>query len=421
MKILLSAYACEPNRGSEPAVGWNIAIQASRIHDVWVLTRSSNRTAIENELKESPAPRIHWEFLDPPRQLTFWKRGTHGLLPFYYLWQMGAYLRAHELNRQVRFELIHHVTLTQYWTPSYLVLLGTPFVWGPLGGADRTPHELLKSLAWRGRLSEKSRQLVQSVCAGDPFLRATARRTSIALASTPRTAARLRTLGCRRVENFGCLGLSAQELDTLARIPARSEGPLRLLSAGRLLGWKGFHLGIAAFARIHEKFPAAEYWIFGEGAERRNLLKLAKRLGVGSKVRFLSDVPRSRMLSLLNEYDVLVHPSFHDSGAMICNEAMAAGRPVICLDLGGPASQVTEETGFKIAAGRPEEVIQKIAEAISWLGSNPQEGRLMGAAARVRARANYSWAMKGQALATMYDEVVRPSGLVHAPLKSAVL
>jgi glycosyltransferase involved in cell wall biosynthesis len=223
------------------------------------------------------------------------------------------------------------------------------------------------------------------------------------------------------VENFGCLGLSAQELDSLARIPARSEGPLRLLSAGRLLGWKGFHLGIAAFARIHEKFPAAEYWIFGEGAERRNLLNLAKRLGVGSKVRFLGDVPRSRMLSLLNECDVLVHPSFHDSGAMICNEAMAAGRPVICLDLGGPASQVTEETGFKIAAGRSEEVIQKIAEAISRLGSNPQECRLMGAAARFRARANYSWAMKGQALATMYDEVVRPSGLVHAPLKSAVL
>jgi hypothetical protein len=45
----------------------------------------------------------------------------------------------------------------------------------------------------------------------------------------------------------------------------------------------------------------------------------------------------------------------------------------------------------------------------------------MGAAARVSARANYSWAMKGQVLATMYDEVVRPSGLVHAPLKSAVV
>src|SRR2546430_4418443 len=42
------------------------------------------------------------------------------------------------------------------------------------------------------------------------------------------------------------------------------------------------------------------------------------------------------------------HPSLHDSGGWVCLEAMAAGRPVICLDLGGPGYQVTEESGIKI-------------------------------------------------------------------------
>ena len=34
-KILLSAYACEPHKGSEPGIGWNWAIQlASLGHQV---------------------------------------------------------------------------------------------------------------------------------------------------------------------------------------------------------------------------------------------------------------------------------------------------------------------------------------------------------------------------------------------------
>jgi glycosyltransferase involved in cell wall biosynthesis len=420
MNILLSAYACEPDRGSEPAVGWNIARQAARFHDVWVLTRRNNRTAIENELKKHPAPRIHWEFLDPPAQLTRWKRGTRGLLPFYYFWQMVAYRRARELSACVRFDLIHHATLTQYWTPSYLALLQVPFVWGPLGGADTTPKVLMGSMDRRGRLLERRRWLAQSVLAADPLVRLTARRASIALATTEQTATKLQSLGCRRVESLGCVGLSAEELNRLARIPIRTDVPLRLVSLGRLLGWKGLHLGIAAFARIHEEVPNCDYWIFGEGPEHNNLMTLACTLGVRNKVRFFGEMPRGRILDLLSECDVLVHASFHDSGAMVCNEAMAAGRPVICLDLGGPATQVTEATGFKIVAAHSDEVVRKIAQAIVWLSNNPVARWRMGAAARVSAQTNHSWSRKGQMLAAWYAELGQPSARIPAPESAPV-
>ena len=43
-KILLSAYACEPNKGSEPGVGWNWAIQLSKMgHIVKIVTRQNNK------------------------------------------------------------------------------------------------------------------------------------------------------------------------------------------------------------------------------------------------------------------------------------------------------------------------------------------------------------------------------------------
>lgn len=47
MKILLSAYACEPDKGSEPSVGWSWAIELSRLgHEVHVLTRANNKPSI---------------------------------------------------------------------------------------------------------------------------------------------------------------------------------------------------------------------------------------------------------------------------------------------------------------------------------------------------------------------------------------
>ena len=53
LKILISAYACEPDKGSEPGVGWNWAKQISRFHEVWVITRKNNRPSIEKELEEN--------------------------------------------------------------------------------------------------------------------------------------------------------------------------------------------------------------------------------------------------------------------------------------------------------------------------------------------------------------------------------
>ena len=47
---------------------------------------------------------------------------------------------------------------------------------------------------------------------------------------------------------------------------------------------------------------------------------------------------------------------------------MAAGRPVICLDLGGPGSQVTDEVGFKIPAHSPEQCIEGIAQVMRLAG-----------------------------------------------------
>ena len=79
-RILLSAYACEPGKGSEPAVGWMWAMElAAAGHEVWVITRAANRAAIESELQQRERTGLHFEYYDLTPWVLRWKRAGRGI------------------------------------------------------------------------------------------------------------------------------------------------------------------------------------------------------------------------------------------------------------------------------------------------------------------------------------------------------
>jgi glycosyltransferase involved in cell wall biosynthesis len=402
LRVLISAYACEPNKGSEPGVGWNWVRQIARFHEVWVVTRTNNRDPIEKSLATKPLPNVHWIYFDLPRWARFWKKGERGLHPYYYLWQLGAYFVARKAHREVTFDLVHHVTFVNYWMPSFLAMLPIPFVWGPVGGGESAPRSFWHSFSLRGKLYEIQRDAVRSLARLDPFVRLTARRAALAFATTRETEAQLNVLGCKRVSIFSEAGLRAEEINSLGCLSFRQKKPFRLLTLGRLLHWKGCELGVRAFAQFHSQFPGAQYWIIGGGPERQRLQALAANLGVGTSIRFWGNLPRSQVLEKLSECDVLVHPSLHDSGGWVCLEAMAAARPVICLDLGGPAQQVTEETGFKIPAVSPEAAVRDLVIAMTRLAEDSALRFRIGQGGPKRVAADFEWGQKGSFMTNIY-------------------
>ncbi len=411
LRILVSAYACEPDRGSEPGVGWNWVRQIARHHDVCVLTRANNRAAIETH---PPVPHAQFVYFDLPRWARFWKRRKRGVYLYYYLWQIGAYLQARKLHRAAGFDIAHHVTFVTYWMPSFLALLPIPFVWGPVGGGETTPRRFRKFFSLRGRCFERLRSSAQAMGRMDPFVRLTARKAALAFASTGETAEQMAGLGCRRVRVLSAMGMPADEMDTLGLTPQPPAGePFRFVSIGELLHWKGGELGLRAFARFSVHFPDAEYWFIGEGVERARLEELSQQLGMCSRVRFWGKLPRSSALAKLAECHALVHPSLHDSGGCVCSEALAAGRPVVCLDLGGPALQVTPQSGFKIPALSPQQAISDLAQAMQRLAASPELYQTLSNSARREARAQLSWDRKGDEMARCYEDLA-PAGRINA-------
>lgn len=120
MKILLSAYACEPDKGSEPGLGWSWALElASLGNEVWVVTRANNRKALESvKLEEHVSRKLRFVYVDLPYNLRRLKRLRGGIYPYYLLWQWKALEAAREIHETEKFEVVQHVTFVSARQPS---------------------------------------------------------------------------------------------------------------------------------------------------------------------------------------------------------------------------------------------------------------------------------------------------------------
>lgn len=407
LKILLSGYACNPSEGSESYLGWSMARQIARHHEVWLLTRRNNRRAVEAEMAREPADRLHVVYFDLPLWASFWKKGRRGIHLYYYLWQVGAYWIARRLHRKVGFDLAHHLTFGLDWLPSFLALLPVPFVWGPIVSAQSAGRAFRRTFAWDARVGEWARMWVRRLSRFNPLLSLAVRRTAVGVASTMEARAYLLRLGCRNVQIYPSVGISSWEIDGLPFPHSQKrDGKVRFLCVGRLVAFRVLPLVLRAFAETQLRFPQAELWVIGDGPERKLLLEEVQRLGIRATVKFWGWLSRRETLKRMSECDALLHPCLRGAISMACLEAMAAGLPVVCLDVGGPSIQVTGETGLKLRALSPPQLVRDLATAMLRLAEDPRLRQRLGEAARQRVKDQFTWEARGQRMCEIYCEAL---------------
>ena len=423
LKVLISAYACAPGGASEKfgggelILGWNIAQQLTRFHEVWVLTHFQNKDSIERGLAQNEDAHLHFCYFGLPGLLER-LRSVQGGIQFYsYLWQLRAYFLGRRLHRQIKFDVFHHVTYANDWMASFLgALLPVPYLRGPGGGAHRTPKAFLREYPFRARLWERFRAFMQWVFRHDPiYLRGQSRARAILLCNREAVDAvppRLKS----KIHLFPVNGISAEDMRILewangsgspaTKEPSQPAAAFHVLSAGKLLGLKGFALAIRAFAPFARRHADARFTIVGDGPEHARLEKLVRDLGLEEQVQLQRWTPRQDLLGMMRQCDAFLFPSLRDGGGAVVVEAMAAGKPVICMDLAGPGLHITENCGIKIPARSPDETIELMAQALDRLYHDRQLCVQMGQAGRARAEQVYTWDHLGERLLRIYEEVL---------------
>lgn len=409
MKVLLSTYSCFPCKTSEPGNAWRAINEALREHEVWAVICDGHqyRELTEPVLEKSPLPNFHPIFFKLPPAL-HWMCGRAPFSSLYYhLWQQQLRQVVSGLNLRFKFDLVHHVTYGRYWSPSGLRELNLPFIWGPVGAAETPPAAFVEELPLRYRLEEAARDAARNFCEQTSSLLDTARAATIAIGVTRESCAALKRLGARRVEQMPQLALTDEDLAQFAELPDPPPGPLRAICVGRHVHWKGFHLAIRAFAKFAAKNSEAELWIVNDGPFRPELEKTAAQTGISARVKFFGTLPAyTDVLKKLGQSHVLMHPALHEGFGNVCMEAMAAGRPVACLDIGGPASQITPETGFAAPATNPEEATTALAGFLERIDRDRTLLAAMSAAARAHVQKNFTMRKVNEQMRTFYREAI---------------
>ncbi len=373
MRILLSAFVFAPNAGSEPGVGWRWAAELARHHDVTVLTEPACRPLVESDGVQIPS-NVHVIYFTPAWLRAVPHNSATDLL-LYIGWQFGLLSFARRLQREQKFDLAIHATYGVFRHPSFLGYLGIPFVFGPLGGGEDAPLALKRSIRGREKINELLRSLINKLALCDPFLWAAYAKATLILTRTQDTRNALPWPFRRRALVYQEIGVDASAgVQPRARQPGE---PLRVLYAGRLLGWKGVHLAIRAVARAVARGVPLEFTLLGEGPFEPELRKVAASVGLEDRIHWLRHIPQQELFALYRTMHCLLFPSLHDSGGNVVLEAQGNGLPVICLDLGGPATLVTPDTAIVVSTHRRNEagVVEDLANALGKLADN--EGRRM--------------------------------------------
>lgn len=334
-KILLSAYACEPNKGSEPGIGWNWAITLNKLgHDVTVITRANNKKNIEKYLSENKNLQgINFKYYDLPLFLLKGKK-IMGVYLYYELWQRGVLNYAKKNLNPSDFDLVHHITFGVFRQPSHLYKFKKPFIFGPLGGAEAMPKLLLKKLPIKYQLVELIRAKLNKVSLYRMSVINCFRHADIIFTRTNETREIIPNKFKSKTVTKIDIGLYDFEISKDIKVLNRTQ-TINILYVGRLTYWKGLELAIRSFHQFNIKCSDSIFTVIGSGNYKAEMEILTTKLGIADKVNFIGQIPQTELKKFYENATVFLFPSLHDAGPLVTLEALRVGLPIVALNLGG--------------------------------------------------------------------------------------
>ena len=387
-KVLLSAYACIPNQGSEEATGWLYATNLSQHNlEVHCLTQHKGEAAITPVLAAGLYSNLHFHYVTVPEWVDkAYFKGLIGMYFHYLYWQWAASQQARQLDKTYRFDLVHHITYGSIQLGSFMYRLGKPFIFGPVSGGQHAPPSMKQYFGkfWR---REQMRtwvgKLLQLANPGFYKTQRLANRVIVTNKDTYELARRYRPapLPLERVLDGG-IGASFMPETPIEHTPGDT---LKLLWVGRMLPRKALELTIQALAKVDPSIPLVLTIVGGKGDLVDEVPRYIEENGVADRINWVGHVTHEEVKQFFRESDVFFFTSLRDSGPHQLLEAMAYSLPIVTINIHGQAETVSDKTGIRVPVTTPEEVTTGLAKAVEWMAAHPNERLAMGRAAHTFA------------------------------------
>jgi glycosyltransferase involved in cell wall biosynthesis len=401
-KILVSAYACEPLKGSEQSVGWNMVLQISKHSEVHVITRTNNKEFIESNLPSNNKKNIFFHYYDTNFFIRKFKKKEKGVYFYYICWQIGIIPLVRRLTKLYYFDYSMHLTFGNVWLPTFLPFFYPAFIWGPLGGGESVPYSFIRSLSLKGKVLQLIRYALKVIMLLNPFFLYISLSAKIILCRTENTS----RLFLRKLRNkIYLLSDGAIEPQVFKyKMSFHENGVINIITTSRLIHTKNIITVIRSVLYIPSSYKI-KLTIVGSGPEKNNLEIAINRYGIKDRVNMIPTVSREEVLQMLAKSDIYLFASLKEACNLSLLEAMAVGLPVICLNWSGMAISTDESCAIRLPVTNPEQMPKDMAVAICKLIDNPEMRRQMGNAGRKRVKAIFNWETKGIFVDNLFAEL----------------
>ena len=156
-----------------------------------------------------------------------------------------------------------------------------------------------------------------------------------------------------------------------------------LISAGRLVSWKGFSALLRIVSTMLEKYPTLTLVIAGDGEDEEMLKAEAVALNISDHVRFVGRLSKEALAASVKAADVFLLNTSYEGLSHQLVEVMDIGTPIVTTPAGGNPELITDTvSGFLV----PFDDEAKFIDAIERLLDHPETRSRIVQSARGRAK-----------------------------------
>lgn len=406
MNILINAYACAPNWGSEQGMAWHWITELAKMHNLYVITEGEWKKEIEEavallDVKDN----IHFYYnpvSDKIRSMC-WNQGDWRFYWYYRKWQKKTLTIARQICSEHRIDIIHQLNMIGFREPGYLWnIYDTHYIWGPVGGMEIVPLSYLSGMP----LSKKTKYIVKNML-NHLQIRYSARvckaihRADIVIAATQGTYNSFVKLHHIKPVYMNEAGCTISEQHTAHNF---NKDQLDILWVGRFLDTKKLDIAIRTIAKVKD-LPVFLH-IVGSGSDTENAMyqQMADKMGISNNIKWYGKLANKKVQEMMNQMDLFLFTSVLEGTPHVVLEAITNCLPILCIDTCGQGQLVNESIGWKVPLTNPQQNSTDFAAILRRIIINRDEIKQKSDNCKQRQR-ELSWENKLVTMNKIYQQL----------------
>ena len=408
VSILINAYACSPNMGSEPGMAWNWCVNLAKHCELHIITEGEFRDRIEEILPTLPQGKNMHFYYNPVSEEVrkmCWNQGDWRFYKYYKEWQYKTYQIAKEIIRNNHINIIHQLNMIGFREPGYLwKFKSIPFVWGPIGGLKQFPTSYLKGCSLKMKVFNYLKNYINIFqLRYDKRVNNAFKRSKLLISSFPDSyyaIKKYKKLDSIIIPETGCFKGYNSDFSRFDKFP------FNIIWVGKFDFRKQLPLALKIIKNTNNSKIHLNIYGSGNDLQIKENRILSEKLNIKTQISWHGNVSNLEIAEAMKKAHLFLFTSVSEDTSTVVLEAISNGLPVMCFDTCGMGYVITDKVGKKIPLTNPLQSIKDFAEAINILERDRGLLKQMSENCKQRQE-ELSWDNKALQMVELYNKVLK--------------